>query len=120
MTCIEELLRSSAPRLEEELKRRLQGFLGGMIRQYLPQTWVFRTEQESVSLRVDAGGAVSVAAGGSERPDLTIEVGHDRLRRALSGGPAGPATGGPLNVIPHSAKGKAAWSLIRGRIGLAG
>lgn len=118
MTSIEELLRDAARDFEPELKRRLTGLLGGIFRNYLPQAWEFRTESETVGLHVDKDGHVSVVVGPVGHPDLTIEMAHDALAAALKR--RGPARTPPegLKVTSHTAKGKAAFDYLRGRIGL--
>ncbi len=121
MSCIESLLRESAPALEAQLRSRLRGFFGSILRQYLPQTWVFRTEGEVASLHVDAQGTVGVSPGTRLPADVTIEARHERLRRALAErSSAGRDEDGPVRVVAHTAKGKAAYSLLKDRLGLSG
>lgn len=117
MPSTEELLRPLAARAEAEVRPRLAGFFGGMLRQFLPQVWVFRTEQGTASLRVAADGAATVAPGALAPADVTVEVGHARLESALAS--HGKATvPGPLAVTPHTAKGRAAFDYLRPRLGL--
>jgi hypothetical protein len=118
MSCVEEVLRGVAPNLETEVKSRLRGFFGAMLRHYLPQTWVFQTEDGTASLCVDGQGAVSVVAGPVTPADVTVEVGHDRLRRMLTTRTRDPTASGPLTVTPHTAKGKAAFGYLRERLGM--
>jgi hypothetical protein len=118
MSCIEGLLREVGRDAEKELQSRLRGFLGGMLRHYLPQTWVFRTEDGTATLLVDERGAVSVAAGALAPADVTVEVGHERLRVALTSRSRTNVPPGPLNVVAHTAKGKAAFGFLRDRLGL--
>ena len=119
MSCIQSLLRDLAPALERQVQSRLRGFFGGMLAGYLPQTWVFRTEAEVASLRVDEGGAVVVFTEEKTPADVTVEVDHDRLRRSLTErtGPASP-DGGRILVTAHTAKGKVAYGLLKDRLGL--
>ena len=120
MSCIHGLLRDLAPTLERQVQARLAGFFGGMLRSYLPQTWVFRTEAEVASLRVDQRGTVLVLPEEATPVDVTVEVDHDRLLQALTdrAGPAPPGTGGRVLVTAHTAKGKVAYGLLRDRLGL--
>jgi hypothetical protein len=118
MSCVAEVLQGVAPELETEVKKRLRGFFGAMLRHYLPQTWVFRTEDGTASLRVDGQGAVTVAPGALVPADVTIEVGHDRLRQMLTTRSRDPNATGPLNVTTHTAKGKAAFGYLRERLGM--
>jgi len=115
---VEAALRSAAEELQPEIQRRLSGFLGGLIRAYLPQAWVFRTEAETVTLRVDATGRVTVAPGPDAKPDVTVEIPWSRLKVALAQRRREAVPPGPLTVTPHTAKGKAAFDYLRGRLGL--
>jgi len=115
---VEELLRRAGADFQPEIQRRLQGFLGGLIRQYLPQAWVFVTESETVTLRVDANGQVTVASGPAAKPDVTVKIPKARLVAALSKRHRSAVPPGPLDVTPHTAKGKAAFDYLRGRLGL--
>lgn len=111
-------LRAAAKEFEPEIQRRLSGLLGGFVRAYLPQAWVFRTEAEAVTLRVDASGKVRVDPGADPTPDVTIEIPWARLRVALTQRSRAAVPPGPLTVTPHTAKGKAAFDYLRGRLGL--
>jgi len=116
MPGVEELLGPVAARAQAEVQRRLGGFLGGMLRAYLPQVWVFVTDRGTASLRVAPDGSASVVPGPLAPADVTIEVGHARLEAALAG--RADAGGTPPRVTTHSAKGKAAFDYLRGRLGL--
>ncbi|HYA11153.1 MAG TPA: hypothetical protein VEH10_05750 [Thermoplasmata archaeon] len=118
MSCTADLLTSVSTSVEGELRPRLQGLFGGMIRAYLPQTWVFRTELDVASLVVDRDGHASVVRAAAPGPDVTIEVGHDRLRAALTTRRRDGLPAGPMTVTPHTAKGRAAFDYLRGRLGL--
>ena len=115
---LEDLLEPVAKKAQKEVQSRLTGFFGAMVRPYLPQTWVFVTEQGTASLHVDARGAVAVHPGAMRAPDVTVDVELARLRAALTG-PHPPAERPQdLRVTTHSAKGKAAFGLLRERLGL--
>jgi hypothetical protein len=118
MSCIPELLAQTARRFEPELQSRLNGVFGGIVGSYLPQTWVFRTDDGVASLLVDREGRVSVQAGEAPRPDVTVEISHDRLAAALRGSDRGSVPSGPLTVTPHTSKGKTAFDYLRSRLGL--
>lgn len=118
MSCVETLLKRVARDAEPEIQQRLHGLFGGMIRAYLPQTWVFRTEDGVASFRVDTAGRIEVASGADSSPDLTIEIGHDRLKAALSTRRRDAVPPGRFTVTPHTAKGKTAFEYLRGRLGL--
>jgi hypothetical protein len=113
-----DLLSSAGASLEPEIRRRLGGLLGGIIRAYLPQGWVFKTDRGTATLTVDAAGAVSVAEGASAHPDVTIEIPFEILHKALTTRQRDGLPKGPVHVTPHTSKGRAAFDYLRGRIGL--
>lgn len=115
---IEELLKATAAQVEPEVQKQLKGLFGGIVRNYLPQEWVFRTEHEVAALRVDGSGHVTVATAASAHPDVTVEIPQDRLVAALTTRDRSKVPPGPLSVTPHTAKGKAAFDYLRSRIGL--
>lgn len=118
MSKVEELLRSTAKELEPDIQSRLKGFLGGFIRAYLPQAWVFRTEEETATLTVDGNGTVTVTSGAAASADVTIEIAHARLVAALTTRRKEAVPPGPITVTPHTTKGKAAFDYLRSRLGL--
>jgi hypothetical protein len=118
MPSLVPLLESVARDVQPQVQSQLGGFFGGMVRAYLPQTWVFRTEKEVASLTVDKTGAVSVASGALANPDVTIETSQERLVTALKTRSRDKVPPGPLTVTPHTSKGKAAFDYLRSRIGL--
>jgi hypothetical protein len=111
-----DLLGPLRPRIEAEIKPRLSGLFGGFVRAYLPQTWVFRTEDDSASLVVDARGDTTVTPKALPNPDVTVEGPAAALQAAL-GGKGRPAHGA-VKVTPHTAKGRAAFDYLRPRFGL--
>ncbi len=117
MASVRELLEPLAARAEHEVRPRLGGMFGGMLRAYLPQTWVFTTEQGSASLTVDGEGRATITEGPAVPADVTVEVGHARLESALASGGRQIAPG-RFEVTPHTRKGKAAFDYLRGRLGL--
>ncbi len=118
MTSVEALLASFARDAEPQVRQQLGGLFGGILRAYLPQTWVFRTEDGVATLRVDAAGKFSVVAGAVAPADVTVEVGHARLTAALTTRRREAVPPGPLTVTPHTSKGRTAFEYLRGRIGL--
>jgi len=118
VSCVEELLGKVGRDVQPEVQARLHGFFGGMLRTYLPQTWVFVTEDGTASLDVDRAGVVTVAPGARPSPDVTVEIGHERLRAALLTRRKESVPPGPLTVTPHTAKGKTAFAYLRDRLGL--
>jgi hypothetical protein len=118
VSCVEELLRAVGRDVQPEIQSRLRGFFGGMLRSYLPQTWVFETEDGTASLAVDRAGTVTVSPGALPSPDVTVQVGHDRLKAALRTRRKDAVPSGPLTVTPHTAKGRTAFAYLRDRLGL--
>jgi len=118
VSCIEALLGKVGRDVQPEVQSRLGGFFGGMLRSYLPQTWVFVTEDGTASLHVDRAGVVTVASGVLPSPDVTVQVGHDRLKAALLTRRKDAVPPGPLTVTPHTAKGRTAFAYLRDRLGL--
>ncbi|MGD1099758.1 MAG: hypothetical protein ABR888_05390 [Thermoplasmata archaeon] len=118
MASLVSLLESIVPEIQPQVQAQLGGFFGGMVRAYLPQTWVFRTEKEVASLTVDTKGAVSVASGAAARPDVTIEIAYALLETSLRTRSRAPVPAGHLTVTPHTSKGKTAFEFLRGRLGL--
>ncbi len=118
MSELTDLLGSAGASLEPEIQRRLSGLLGGIIRAYLPQAWSFKTDHGSATLTVDPAGKVAVDEGMSAHPDVTIEIPFDLLRKALTTRQRDSIPPGPVHVTPHTAKGRAAFDYLRGRIGL--
>jgi hypothetical protein len=118
MSCVEGLLRDAGRQFEPEIQNRLKGLFGGIIRSYLPQVWVFETDDGIASLHVDAAGVVTVVAGASPHPDVTVKIPHARLVAALKTRNKDAVPPGPLTVTPHTAKGKTAFDYLRSRLGL--
>jgi hypothetical protein len=118
MSCIEGLLRNAGVQFQPEVQKRLKGLFGGIIQNYLPQVWVFETDDGTASLLVDKAGAVSVETGAVRHADVTVKIPHDRLVAALTTRNKDSVPPGPLTVTPHTAKGKAAFDYLRSRIGL--
>src|SRR5213592_2405640 len=83
MTCIPNLLSRLATAGKNKLKPNLSGFTGLLVREYLPQRWVFETGQERASLIVDIDGNTGMTLGAIESPDVLITTTHDTLSTAL-------------------------------------
>jgi len=118
MPKLQDLLENVGRGLEPQVRSQLGGFFGGMVRAYLPQTWVFRTEKEVASLTVDGTGAVRVAEGAAAGADVTIESTLDALSTALGARSGAKVRPESFRVTPHTAKGKTAFDYLRGRVGL--
>ena len=117
MSCTQGLLEKLAPEIEKELKPRLQGFIGAFVRAYLPQVWVFETEEGATTVRIEPTGAVVVVAGPTKSPDVTVKGPHDRLQKILSTRGKNTPKPADVSVVAHTAKGKAALDQVRSRFG---
>ena len=118
MESLRSILESAGRDLEPQVRSQLDGFFGGMVRAYLPQTWVFRADGEVAALTVDRSGKVSVADGDAPNPDVTVETTRARLSAALRSRSRGTVPPGSLVVTPLTAKGRTAFDYLRGRLGL--
>jgi hypothetical protein len=113
-----ELLRQIAPDLQQQVQKNLTGFMGAILRSYLPQVWVFRTEQDSATLRVGQQGEVGVFPALPESPDVTITTSHAKLSAALTTRDRSKVPPGPVDVQAHTSKGRTAFDFTRQRLGL--
>jgi len=104
--------------VENELKARLSRLGGFLVRGYLPQHWVFRTDLETVTFCVDGNGNASVMAGASSTPDVTIDIDHQYLSTVLRARSRPSFPPQWFNVSSHTPKGKTAFNFLRGRFGL--
>ena len=104
--------------LEMEIKKNLGELLGGIVRIYLPQNWIFKTESEIVTLRVDKNGNTIITDGPTPNPDVTIEVDHEYICEVLK--LRGQPSFRPkfYNVTPHTKNGRTAFNFMRKRFGL--
>jgi hypothetical protein len=118
MPTAESLLRSICPEVEGELKPNLKGLKGTIIRGYLPQTWVFKTGGETVTLQVDVDGNVSASAGEAKEPDVVIRIDPRLLALALESRKRPEGEFGTPEVEYNTHKGKTAFKYLRGRLGL--
>lgn len=119
MTFLVNIFKPICYEVESELKPKLNGFFTGpIVRGYLPQCWVIKTEKETVTFSLDNNGNTSVKTGAGSRPDVTIDIDHEYLSEAL-------ATRNQPSFVPkksditfHSQKGKTAFNFLRQRFGL--
>ena len=117
MTGTLEELTKLCPRLEAEIRPRLGGLFGGFVRAYLPQTWVFRTEQDAATLVVDKNGHATAAPTADPAPDVTVRIPLREIASVLARkGPRPPP--GTVQVTAHTVKGRAAIDYLTPRFGL--
>lgn len=120
MSCIKGILSSICPEVESQVKNALGGFItGSIVRGYLPQFWVLRTEHETVTFSVDSMGNASAFDGLPSHPDVVIDWKHDYVAMALRNrSKAGIPSGEQPNVTFMTRKGRTAFGYLRGRLGL--
>ncbi len=117
VSCIEGLVRERAAEGEARLKQALGGFLiGGIVRAYLPQTWVIITEQEYVTIHADQQGNIQVLQGVAPSRDGDIEIHHDLLADGIENGRSPPP--GSYQVKFYTQKGRTAFNQLKGYFGL--
>jgi len=113
-----ELLAKIAPEVEKELKPRLHGLIGSFVRAYLPQVWVFETDVDSATVRVEPTGSVTVAPGSAPSPDVSIHAPKARLEKLLKSRTRPASMPDDVRVVPHTSKGRVAFDQVRSRFGL--
>jgi hypothetical protein len=118
VTATAQLLEKIAPDIEKELKPRLQGFIGQFVRAYLPQDWVFETDEDAATVHIETTGAVTVAKGTVPSPDVTVHAPKARLEKLLTSRTHPATLPAEVRAVPHTAKGKVAFDQVRGRFGL--
>ena len=119
MSCLNEIFQPICQDVQKELKKYLSGILtSGFIKPYLPQHWVFITEQEAITFMVDKKGNASVAEGESETPDVTIKIDHDFLCQALETRKRPDFEPKNFDVTFQTEKGKTAFGYLRKHLGL--
>jgi hypothetical protein len=116
---LESLLSSLQPEMESQIKPRLHGLVGAVIRRHLPQVWAFRTEVESASLTVASDGGVRATPGVARKYDVLVDWSQKQLMAALRTRDKNkiPA-GSPPTFEFRSHRGKRAFSFLRSRFGL--
>lgn len=119
MDSIVGLLRGLCPEVERQLKSELTAVKGMIARAFLPQFWVFQTEVETATFMVDSHGNAFAQAGGVPQADVTIRWSHDLLESVLrTRSRTSVPDGAHPTVQTHTPKGEAAFSFLRGRLGL--
>ena len=118
MSCIEGLLSDLCKDVERELKPVVSGLLTGFVaKSFLPQDWVFKTEQESVTFHVTKSGSATSKAGESRNPDVVVEWNHDSLATVLRTR-SSEGISRPPRVRILTAKGQTGYNQLRKRIGI--
>ncbi len=118
MSCLVGLLTEAGKGVEEQLRPQLTGFFGGVIRSYLPQRWVFVTEEGSATLGVETSGVVWARDGAEPSPDVTVQTSHAKLAAALRSRRREGLPPDPVQVTAHTSRGRTAFDFTRRRLGL--
>lgn len=109
----EEFVTSLAKKVESEVKKRLVGLGGFVIRSQLPQTWTFKIDQEAFSFQMDKQGNVKVSSGLLPEPDVRIETSYERLMINLRSGSPGESPPSTTGVSFGSNRGRRAYFYVR-------
>lgn len=118
MACIQGLLGQLAGQVEGRVKPALSGLTGMFVRGYLPQAWVVKTENETVTFHVDTAGNARAVTGLPRQPDVTIQGSHRAISAALQQDRATAAQyANELRVSTHTNKGATAWGFLRKELG---
>jgi hypothetical protein len=118
MSCLGPILARYAEEITGRVAPHVRGPFGGLLRGYLPQHWVIEADSEVFTLQLDTSGRCSVQAGRVASPDVTLRVGHDRLRAALERRDPAQVPPGPFSATFHTSKGETAYRFLRSRLGL--
>jgi hypothetical protein len=119
MKSLEGIFESICSEVEKELKPMLGGLLTGpMIRGYLPQNWIFITEEKTVTFTVDKKGNAAIENGASDEPDVTIEIDHEYLTTALETRTQPSISPKKNEITFHTKKGETAFNFLKKRFGL--
>ena len=118
MPSLIELFQPICAETQAEIQKTLKGLLGGMIREYLPQKWIFATSQEVVTFCVDRDGKASILDDIVQDPDVMIKISHDYLVKILETRSAPEGEPDYLDISFHTDKGRTAFGYLRKRFGL--
>jgi hypothetical protein len=118
MTCLLELFESLRSQIEDQIKPNLRGLVGLIVMGYLPQKWVFITEEETVTLTIDKKGNALIISEALANPDVTVEIDHKYLSTALRERCSPDFPPERSNVTLHTSKGKTAYNHLKKHFGL--
>ncbi len=119
MDKVQTQLESLCREVERQLKAKLRTEVGALVKEYLPQAWVFETELGSCTVYIDGEGNARVWRGADKERDLTLQWRCDALVRALESkdGLSVEPEEYP-NVFVQTDKGRAAFNYLRKEFGL--
>ena len=118
MPSIRPLLDSLVPEVQQEARQALSGLLtGAIVRGYLPQSWVFETEEEKVTFHVDRDGNARTIEGAVADPDVGIRGPSEDLAAVLRNRQMPEGAGQRIMYRHYTNKGRAAWTFLKNRFG---
>ncbi|NIP36827.1 MAG: hypothetical protein GWN18_17815 [Thermoplasmata archaeon] len=118
MASIRPLLDALVPEVQAEAKQALGGLLtGAIVRGYLPQAWVFETEEETVTFLVDRDGNARTLEGPPEHPDVGIRGPSEDLAAVLRDRQMPEGAGQHIMYKHFTRKGELAWRFLKNRFG---
>jgi hypothetical protein len=115
------LTETIAPKVTAQLQPELKKFfVGGIIKGYLPQNWLFISETGKGTLFVDKTGLAQAQEGEIGSPDVSITWTDEAFHAALvlQDRNAVPAGAGQPNVQKITSKGGTAFDFLRKRFNL--
>jgi hypothetical protein len=114
-----QLLANLCEDVERQIKPNLQGAMGDLVHDYLPQVWVFETEFGACTLFLDTEGNARVFPGPAQDVDVTIRWRKDALEAVLGSRNRDSVLPGDYpDVTVHTDKGRAAFNYLKREIGL--
>jgi hypothetical protein len=118
VTSIRPLLDRLTAEVEPEVKKALSDLLAGaIVRGYLPQAWVFETEEETVTFLVDTEGNARTFEGASPEPDVGIRGPSADLIIVLRERRLPEGAGQRILRKHYTEKGRVAWNFLKDRFG---
>jgi hypothetical protein len=115
------LIDKIAPQVAGQLQPELHKFMiGGLIRGYLPQTWIFVSETGAGTLVVGKDGVALAQEGQLENPDVRITWTDQAFQAALvdQNRAAVPPEAGEPKIEKLTSKGGTAFDFLRKRFNL--
>jgi len=119
MDDVHHQLEALCEEVEKQLKAKLHLHIGTLVRQYLPQVWVFETEAGSCTVYIDEEGNARVWQGADKRRDITLVWRLDALAGVLESRDRSSLQPGDYPaVFVQSDKGRAAFNYLKKEFGL--
>ncbi len=119
MEGIHRQLEALCEEVEKQLKSKLHLQIGNLVRQYLPQVWVFETELGSCSVFIDTEGNARVWHGAERDRDITLIWRLDSLKKVLETKDRTSVPPGDYpTVLVQTQKGRAAFNYLKKDFGL--